>query len=140
MSITAETRREAYEESRVTSPKRWKLIYNCLLQNGGMTAAEIADKLGYKDMNSVRPRLTELKEAGLVEVTGRRPSPRTGRSTAVWEVVEDKKSRPGAGTSEGSKGKTTVLSIGERKKKVNGYCRPPRHCKRLADRISLREY
>lgn len=36
------------------------------------------------DRNFVAPRLTELKEAGTVEVIGKRKSPRTGKNVAVW--------------------------------------------------------
>lgn len=85
MSITRETRREAYQESRRTAPKRQSLVYDCLRHHGPQTAEELVKRLGYRDMNSVRPRLTELKDLGLVRTTGKRPSS-TGRMTAVWEV------------------------------------------------------
>lgn len=87
MSITQETRREGYEDSRQKAPKRWQLIYGYLQRHGPSTAEEIRDGLGYKEMNSVRPRITELAKAGLIAATSKRKSS-TGRNTAVWEVVE----------------------------------------------------
>lgn len=35
----------------------------------------------------IRPRLTELKGAGVLEVVGKKPSKRTGKNTAVWAAV-----------------------------------------------------
>lgn len=86
MSITHETRHEAYEASRVDAPRRQLLILNCLRENGGMTADEIADKLGFVDLNAVRPRLTELMMADLVHTTGKRASRRSGKNVSVWEA------------------------------------------------------
>lgn len=49
----------------------------------GLTADEIATKLG-REPYVVRPRLTELKSAGLVVAVGRRVSARTGKRITVW--------------------------------------------------------
>lgn len=35
-----------------------------------MTAREIAYALGYKDLNAVKPRLTEMRDVGIVEPAG----------------------------------------------------------------------
>lgn len=84
MSITEETRRESYYETEQTAPTRRKIIYGCLKQHGPQTADELMERLGYTDPNNVRPRLTELKQAGLIEAAGRRTSNRTGKGAAVW--------------------------------------------------------
>lgn len=92
METTRETRRAAYYEVQPNTPARRWYIYNTLKIHGGMTAEEITKTLVTDgviqrfDMNYVRPRLTELKEAGLVETSGKKESPLTGRNTAVWEV------------------------------------------------------
>ena len=43
--------------------------------------------MGYMDPNNVRPRLTELKQAGLVRVIGKARN-RHGKSVAVWEAQD----------------------------------------------------
>ena len=96
MSITEETRREAYYESADNAKLRKVMIYQLLRATGvhGMTAEEItenlvsAGKLKYFDMNMVRPRLTELKADGLVKTVGKRESPLSGKQTAVWVCEE----------------------------------------------------
>lgn len=52
-----------------------------------MTAREIAGRLGFTDLNAVKPRLTELKDAGLVEVTGTRKDPVTDRTVSIFRRV-----------------------------------------------------
>ena len=52
---------------------------------GGLTADELATKMG-REPYVVRPRLTELKSAGLVVTVDRRVSARTGKRIAVWAV------------------------------------------------------
>ena len=87
MSITEETRRDAYYESREGAPTRRREIYQHLKENGEKTAEELMQALGYHDPNNVRPRLTELKEAGLIEACGKKKSA-SGRSVAIWRVCE----------------------------------------------------
>ena len=41
-------------------------------------------------MNAVKPRLTELKAAGLVEVAGKAYDETTKRRVAVWKAAERK--------------------------------------------------
>lgn len=84
MSITAETRREAYES--VNLPEMENKVYSVLLVHGPMTAEEIMGYLGTQNPNNVRPRLSGLKKKGLVRATSKRVN-RHGRSQAVWDVV-----------------------------------------------------
>ena len=79
-TITKETRQEAYIVRPVTRASR---ILN-QLEKHDMTAREIAYELGYSDLNTVKPRLTELKALGLVEVIGKRKDWLTDRNVAVW--------------------------------------------------------
>ena len=46
--------------------------------------------MGFTDLNAVKPRLTELKAAGLVEVTGKAYDETTKRKVAVWRAAERK--------------------------------------------------
>ena len=84
MSITTETRREAYQA--VNLPEMESKVYRALLLHGPLTAEEIMGYLGTKNPNNVRPRLSGLKKKGLVRAVDKRPN-RNGRSEAVWEVV-----------------------------------------------------
>mgnify|MGYP002569865369 CR=1 FL=1 len=101
MSITEETRREAYYEAEQMAPTRRRIIYGALKKYGPQTADELMDRLGYNDPNCVRPRLTELKQAGLIEAVGRRTSRRTGKSGAVWQVTEIERAAPGGNDTGG---------------------------------------
>ena len=53
-----------------------------------LTARQIVYKMGLSDMNSVRPRLTELWNAGKVRIVGKAKDGMTGKSTSLYEAVE----------------------------------------------------
>lgn len=96
MNITSETRREAYYESREDAETRRKLVYQMLKSGGPMTVDELvaqliqSGKLRAYDRNYVAPRLTELKQAGLVETIGTKISQRSKRPISVWQIAEVK--------------------------------------------------
>lgn len=89
MSITEATRREARE---FISPRRDDRCDQILevLGDRQLTVSEIAKELldkgviKYYDRNFVAPRLTEMKDAGLVKVVGKRPCIMSGKNIAVW--------------------------------------------------------
>lgn len=85
MSITEETRREGH--TSVNKAARYALIIG-VLRGHDMTAREIAEKLGFTDLNAVKPRLTELKRSGAIAVTGKRKDKVTGVHVAVYAVKE----------------------------------------------------
>ena len=85
MSITEETRREGLQAVSARISPRHALII-AALRSGPKTAPELAEWLGFSDLNSVKPRITELKKAGLVGVVGKRPNAHTGVSNAVYEL------------------------------------------------------
>lgn len=85
MGITQETRRESYEQINPTA--RYALILG-VLRGKQMTAREIAYKLGFSDLNAVKPRLTELHQRGRVKVSGKRVDDVTKKKVAVYEVVD----------------------------------------------------
>ena len=89
---TRETRRESYEAILPKANERCRLVLKTL---GGkeMTVSEITDelvkegRLPYFNRNFVAPRLTELKEMGVVETCGRRKATRSQATEAVWRRV-----------------------------------------------------
>ncbi len=84
MSITYETRREAYER---VEPKSIRMkITQLLTESGPMTSSEIMERMGCSNPNTVRPRLTELKADGVIQAIGKRKN-RCGTNEAVWEIA-----------------------------------------------------
>ena len=90
---TKETRRASYEAVLPKVKNRARLILDTL---GGreMTASEITEelvssgKIPYFNRNYVAPRLTELKDMGIVETCGRRKATRSDATEAVWRRVK----------------------------------------------------
>lgn len=80
MSMTEITRRESHE--MVDKPTRRGQILAAWV--GEMTAREVANTLGFLDMNAVRPRITELYEEGLLEEAGIKLDPVTRRRVTCW--------------------------------------------------------
>ena len=91
-SITKETRRESYDAILPKVKKRSRLILETL-GDRQMTASEIteelvaAGKIPYFNRNYVAPRLTELKDIGVLETVGRRKATRSDATEAVWARV-----------------------------------------------------
>ena len=92
-TITEQTRRDA--EEKVDKQIRYQQITGMLHKWGDMTAKEIAYLMWRQGMiptferNFTSPRLTELKDAGLVEVRGKRKCKWTGRTVAVFGLTGD---------------------------------------------------
>lgn len=84
--ITTETRLESF--LKTPTNKREQMILEAL-GAGEMTARQIAYKLGFSDLNAVRPRLTELKEKGIVEASGKAYDNLTQRNVALFRRVSD---------------------------------------------------
>lgn len=93
--ITKETRRASYEEVLPKVKERSRQILE-VLGGRAMTVSEITDELvaagtiPYYNRNYVAPRLTELKDMGVVETCGRRKSTRSTATEAVWRRTEAK--------------------------------------------------
>lgn len=90
---TRETRRQSYDAIIPKRGKRCRLILETL-GDRRMTASEITEELvqtgriPYFNRNYVAPRLTELKEMGVVETVGRRKATRSDATEAVWARVQ----------------------------------------------------
>ena len=63
-------------------------LYTCRMildaMDKPMTAREIAYKLKFSDLNAVKPRLTEMKARGTVEVIGKAYDALTERNVSVY--------------------------------------------------------
>lgn len=92
-NITRETRRASYDAVLPKVRERARLILETL-GSKEMTVSEIVDELvacgeiPYFNRNFVAPRMTELKEMGIVETCGRRKSTRSKATEAVWKRKE----------------------------------------------------
>lgn len=87
--ITRNTRRQSYDEIQPELGHREAEVYDLLLKHThGLTAWEIAGILK-REVYTVRPRLTNLKEKGLIQATGTRWQDRTNRSEAIWQAPID---------------------------------------------------
>lgn len=89
---TLETRTESNET--VDKTKRYKQIVEILAGGKEMTAKEIAVEMcqrGYiptSERNFTAPRLTELSYKGIVEPIGKQKCTYTGKTVAVYKLVE----------------------------------------------------
>lgn len=90
--ITAETRKESYEEINNKKQQRYNQILDRL--DKPKTAKEIAVELfelgltNTTDRNITAPRLTELEQMKQVKVIGKKKCDYTGRSVAVYERTQ----------------------------------------------------
>ena len=93
-NATEETRRDNYETALSKVGSRRRLIL-ATLGNRSMTVSEITEELvaageiPYFNRNYVAPRITELKNMGIVETCGRRKSTRSTATEAVWRKKEE---------------------------------------------------
>ena len=92
-ATTRETRRESYEAVLPKVKDRARLILDTL-GDREMTVSEITDelvrsgKIPYFNRNYVAPRVTEMKDMGIVETCGRRKATRSSATEAVWRRVK----------------------------------------------------
>lgn len=88
-AITKATRRESYDAVLPKVKDRSRLILETI-GSRSMTVSEITDelvaagKIPYYNRNYVAPRLSELKDMGVVETCGRRQSTHSTATEAVW--------------------------------------------------------
>jgi predicted ArsR family transcriptional regulator len=107
MSIAKEVRLEAYRSMWPKITARQALVVSAL-ENEPMNACEIADKLGFSDLNSVKPRLNELLKAGAIKEVGTRISRRSGKPNTVYQLI--KKVAPGGNNTEDGMAKDQNIS------------------------------
>lgn len=85
-NITLECRHDSLHD--LSPGTRQQDILNTL-GNTSMTARQIADTLGFNDLNAVKPRLTELVHFKRVEAVDKVKDYATGRSVSVYRRVEN---------------------------------------------------
>lgn len=81
-----ETSREAALSVYETAPTLRARVWRHLRETGGATEEETEAALGLAG-NTCRPRIWELRKAGMVEDSGDRRSTRSGRQAVVWRIV-----------------------------------------------------
>ena len=90
---TRETQRQSYDAVLPKREKRCRLILETLGARE-MTASEITEELvaageiPYFNRNYVAPRLTEMKQMGILKTVGRRKATRSDATEAVWARAE----------------------------------------------------
>lgn len=82
-NITNITRKESFLQR--PTPRAVQILYT--LGNRTMTARQLATEMGFSDLNSVKPRLTELQQAGRIEAIDKGYDELTGRNVAIWRAV-----------------------------------------------------
>lgn len=86
MSITQQTRRESFRSTdRLTRHAAILAAWS-----GAMTAREIGNRLGFKDLNAVKPRIDELVKLGALQEAGKKYDPLTQRNVTCWERPQQK--------------------------------------------------
>lgn len=83
MSITKQTRLESFFKTDKQKRKEQILAAWGL---GAMSAREIARRLGYSDLNMVRPRINELVKAGKLVEAGKKYDVFTDRNVTCWRM------------------------------------------------------
>lgn len=90
--ITKETRRLSYDAMLPKQAARCRLVLDTL-GDRELTVSEITDELvkkgtlKYFNRNFVAPRMTDLKDMGLVRTVGRRAATHSDATEAVWARV-----------------------------------------------------
>lgn len=81
---------KAYTTSQTMLAGRQAEVYEWLISNGPATDREVMQGLGYRDMNAVRPRLSELIEKGMIGEVGERACEVTGKTVRILDVRKSK--------------------------------------------------
>ena len=79
-TISKECQLESWK--KFDNAKRCRMILSQL--DKPRTAREIAYRLGFSDLNAVKPRLSEMKARGTVEVIGKAYDALTERNVSVY--------------------------------------------------------
>ncbi len=85
--ISAENRRDSHEQVLKFVPDRRRAVLEVLVKHPlGLTAEQVAAILGL-EVYWVRPRLTELLQAGQLKVVGKVLSKTTGKKISVYAPI-----------------------------------------------------
>lgn len=72
-----------------SAPQKRKAMILEVMGDKPMTARMIAYKIGFSDLNAVKPRLTELKQEGKIEVIDKALDEITGVHVSVYRRRKD---------------------------------------------------
>lgn len=86
MSIPQETRRESMEKTYETVVPISKKILKLIQTHGPFTAWQLSRVMN-KEVYTVRPRLSELKDSGDIREKAKAWCEQTQRNETVWEAV-----------------------------------------------------
>lgn len=84
--ISEQCQMESYQFVKADRQKRISMILRALGE-AEMTAREIAYKLKFSDLNAVKPRLTELVQEGILEVSKKKFDDTTKRNVSVYRRI-----------------------------------------------------
>lgn len=82
---------EAYHSERPRSSRRLEQIISWLEMHPKATDREIMDGLGFSDMNSVRPRVTEAIHGLRIVEVGEKRCPVTGKTVRIVDLSLDER-------------------------------------------------
>ena len=77
---------EAYQQAKITLGDHQAIVWVTIDAHGPITNKQIAMILGW-EINSVTPRVLELRTLEQVKFAGYREDPKTGRHEMMWSVV-----------------------------------------------------
>ena len=83
---TQQTSLWAYQEIQATLAPRQQQVYEALKRSEGMTNGELSSFLNVP-INSITPRIFELREKGLVREKEKRICKSSGFRAITWEVA-----------------------------------------------------
>ena len=81
-----ETSRVAFQEIEHKIGEKQKIVYDCLKDLESANNTIIAFKLGWR-INTVTPRINELRKMGLVVMDCKRMCPITKKMTLFWRIA-----------------------------------------------------
>ena len=84
---------EAYHSEQPRLSRRALRILDWIELHPKVTDREVMVGLGFTDMNSVRPRITEAVEAGALVEVGEKRCPVTGKTVRVVDLSLDQRGR-----------------------------------------------
>jgi len=79
-----QTSLEAFNEAKKGMNEHQTQIFAVIVANSGISNHEISKKMGW-EINSVTPRVLELRKMGLVKQAGIKQDQSTGRNVIGWE-------------------------------------------------------
>jgi len=77
---------EAYQQAKITLGDHQAIVWATIDAHGPISNKQIAFILGW-EINSVTPRVLELRTLEQVKFAGYREDPKTGRHEMMWSVV-----------------------------------------------------